>query len=68
MKEVLDETFKEVSKALNISFKYNFYLENEDLDGADEFNLKEYNTIRGKIFSIDFHLDAKMVRTWTDIC
>ena len=42
---VLDETLNEVSKALNITFKYKCFLENEELDGAEEFNLKEYNTI-----------------------
>ena len=67
-KDMLDETYKEVSQALGISFKYEFFLEDESLEGAEEFNTSVYNSLRGLIYSRSFHLDASKVRTWNDIC
>ena len=65
---VLDETFNEVSKALGIPLKYKFFLENEDSYGYEDFNNNVYNSIRGIILSISFHLNASKVRTWGEIC
>lgn len=64
-KVVLEETFKEQSKALGINFKYEFYLENEDMEGAN--NDKQYELIRLVIYISSSHLDASRVRTWTEI-
>jgi len=66
-KVVLEETFKELSKALGITFKYEFYLEAEGLEGAPANNDKQYELIRRIICNCSSHLDASRVRTWTEI-
>ena len=66
-KVVLEETFKELSKALGNTFKYEFYLEAEGLEGAPANNDKQYELIRQVIYISSSHLDASRVRTWTEI-
>jgi len=65
--EVINEINDKVSKALEISFKYKFFLEDDDLDGAEDFNIKQYDLIRQVIVSRSLPLDATKVRTWDDI-
>ncbi len=66
-KETLEEYFNEVSKVLNILFKYKCFLEDDSLEGAEQFNTNVYNFIRGILFTRSFHLDASKVRTWNEI-
>ena len=50
-KETLEEYFNEVSKVLNILFKYKCFLEDESLEGAEQFNTNVYNFIRRILFT-----------------
>jgi len=47
------------------SFKYQFYLENDDFDS--EINHEKYNSIRQVIFKCSTHLNTSRVRTWTQV-
>jgi ribosome biogenesis GTPase A len=67
-KELLDEFFEKYSKALGCSFKYRFFLENDDDDNDDDdVNGDEYNLIKSVIFSCSSHLDTSNVKTWDEV-
>lgn len=65
--EVLDETFIKLSNALGTTFKYNHFLENDDLDGAEESNMKHYNQIKKVILSCSSRINTTNVKTWDEI-
>ncbi len=60
----LVKTFEEISKALDNTFIYNLYLENEDYDDTD--NEAKYKLIRRIIWESN-PFQASQVRTWDEI-
>ena len=66
-KIVLDETYKELSHALGIKFKFKFFLENDDTNEAELFNLEQCNLIRRVILTRNSLLKSSRVKTWDDI-
>ena len=66
-KEVLEETFEKISLALGNSFKYRYFLENDESDDADPYNTKQCNQIRQIIFSCSSQISSTKVKTWDEI-
>ena len=66
-KEVLNEMFKAISNAFGGKFKYELFLENEDLEGAEENNKEQYNLIKIFTFFRYSCVNTQMVRTWDEI-
>jgi hypothetical protein len=60
----IETTLKNMSLALNMSFKHELFLED---DSYEDTNTEKYDQIREDIYLCESHLDASQVRTWEEI-